>query len=251
MLRSRGSASIGQRNSTSSPVPLGAADPSESKNTGKRKNQNRCFLLFQAVLVLGVCCYGIKTLFDKDKLNRQLMVQAEEWKAKLNKVTRELAEKEEHAQVTLLASEEKWNAKLEEAKKSNERLLQKQSQGKKDNTNDQEKKLKRQIESLRSSALRTQQQLQKLDKQAVLDKCVACINYLCNDIRSVLMLYFSIFPYYLFIHFLFCKHLPFLLADSDLVRTGLRLNSTFLRIRPCPNFPLHLPNLSSSLPQWI
>mmetsp|Transcript_20711 Transcript_20711/g.29529 ORF Transcript_20711/g.29529 Transcript_20711/m.29529 type:complete len:370 (+) Transcript_20711:95-1204(+) len=170
MLRSRGSASSGQHNSTSSPVPFGAADLSESKSPGKRKNQNRCFLLFQVVIVLGVCCYGIKILFDKDKLNRQLMLQAEEWKAKLNKATHDLAKKEEHVQATLLASEEKWSAKLEEAKKANERLLQKQAQGKKENTNDQEKKLKRQIESLRSSALRTQQQLQKLDKQAVLDK---------------------------------------------------------------------------------
>lgn len=176
MLRSR-SSNAAQRSSESSPIPLGSSDTISTAKSAKRNKKNNCLILIQLTIIIGLGCYGAKGFLDSQRLNEQLTLKLKnsemEWKAKLDEASLAQYKMEELLNKELEDNENKWKSNLkkvtsdyEEAQRENERLLKEKG------NNPVEAKLKKQIDSLRRSALRTQQQLQKLDKQAVLEKFV-------------------------------------------------------------------------------
>lgn len=171
MLRSRASAK------SSSPIPLGTSDTVFTTKSSKRSKKNNILRVVQLSIILGVGIYAGKAFMDSQRLNEQLTIKLErseeECHSKVNEAHLAQAKIEEVLNRELQSNEKEMKEKLnkvtkdyERAHKENERLLREKG------NNPGETKLKNQIDSLRRASLRIQQQLQKFDKQAVLDKCV-------------------------------------------------------------------------------
>jgi hypothetical protein len=178
MLRSRASANASQRNvESSSPIPLGTSDTVFTTKSSKRSKKNNILRVVQLSIILGVGVYAGKAFMDSQRLNEQLTRKLErseeECHSKVNEAHLVQAKIEERLNRELQSNEKEMKEKLDKvtkdyarAQKENERLLREKGK------NPAETKLKNQIDSLRRASLRIQQQLQKFDKQAVLDKCV-------------------------------------------------------------------------------
>jgi hypothetical protein len=183
MLRSRASANAAQRDVESSPISLGTSDTVSAAKNIRRSKKNNVLRLIQLSIILGVGCYGGKAFLDSQRLNKQLTIKLErseeECHSKMNEAYLAQAKMEEVLNRELQSNEEEMEERLnkvtgdlERVQEENERLLREKG------NLPAEAKLKNQIDSLRRASLRIQQQLQKRDKQAVLDKCVIYLYFL-------------------------------------------------------------------------